>query len=356
MTQTVPSTVPEDTRSESGRPYPPSWIDRLLARMERLPVPLPVVLIGLWLAFITIVHVTVWREGILATGQIDARVLVINTWAPYGLGFIYYLEKTAADALAAFRPALDMSDGAFDDLRYRFTTMPRVGVLIITAVGALLAFVTLQMFPETAEPFMDTPLAAVVNTTLSMASAAVLLAVIYQTFRQLRLIRRTYAQASKLDLFRTNELYAFSSLTLRMGIGWLVIIYASALLYPALTRNIPWAGSSILVVVGVAVYFVRTLVDIHQGIASVKAQRLLAVDRRLQEAFDGFHQRVDSGEPGSLVAQKEVMEVLLLERGFVAKLPTWPWQSGTLASFLTAILLPLIVWSLQEILQRIMGL
>jgi hypothetical protein len=212
------------------------------------------------------------------------------------------------------------------------------------------------LFPETAEPFMATSLAAIVNTILSMAGAAMVLTAAYLTFRQLRLIRRTYAQATKLDLFRTDELYAFSSLTLRMGIGWLIVIYTGALFYPALLRNIPWATTSGLIMAGVAVSFVTTLFGIHQRIAAVKGGHLREIDRRLQVAFADLHQRVDTGDLSALASQRAVMDALLVERGFVAKLPTWPWQSGTAASFLTAILLPLIVWAVQVILQRLMGL
>ncbi len=356
MTQTVPSAISDDTRSEPVRPYPPSWIDRLLRRIERWPTLVPLVLVGLWVVLVSIVHVTVWREGIVPRWQLDARILVINTWVPYGLGFIYYLERTAADALGAFRPALDLIDGAFADLRYQFTVMPQRGVLISSALGALLTLASLRLFPETADPFMDTPLAAAVNTVFSMAGAGVILTVIYLSFRQLRLIRRTYAQASKLDLFRASELYAFSSLTLRMGIGWLMVIYAGALFYPALMRNLPWAVTSGLILLSVAYTFVTTLFYIHVRIREAKARQMEEIDRRLQASFVALHRHIDANDTGAVRSLREVMEALLVERGMVVKLPTWPWQPGTLVSFLTAVLLPLIVWAVQAVLQRLLGL
>ena len=356
MGQAITSQLPDPTCSPPLRPYPPSWIDRLLAWLDRLPISILFVLIGLWIVLVTLIHITAWHQGIMTTGQLDARILVINTWIPYGLGFIFYLKKAANDALTAFRPALPLTDDAFDGLRYRFTVMPQRGVLISIGFGALLAFVTLQMYPEDAAPFKDTLLVSFVSTTLSMAGAATIMTVIYYTFRQLRLIRQTYAQASRLDLFHTNELNAFSSLALRPGIGWLIILYAGVLFYPALGRNITWVVTSGVVMVGVAISFVTTLGDIHQRIASVKAQRMQQIDERLQAAFDRLHQCIDGGEHNSLGTQREVMDALLVERGLVVKLPTWPWQSGTLASFLTAVFLPVIVWFMQAMLQRLLGL
>lgn len=342
--------------------YPPSWIDRLLRRIERLPVSVPLALVGLWVASVIVVLMVCWREGIVPRWQVDVRIVLVNGWAPYSLGFIYYLEKTAAEALASFRPALEMDDAAFTHLRHEFTVMPMRGVLASNAIGALAAYVSLLLFPQTAEPFMDTPLAAWVNMLLSLVGMAIVFTAIYLSVRQLRLIRHTYAQASKLDLFHANQLYAFSALTLRMGVGWLIIIYSGMILYPALVQNAPWVAGAGLILVGVTVSFLSTLFDIHTRIRMIKTEYLEEIDSRLQAAFTTLHQRIDESgdskpeDAPALGSLRSTMDALLVERGVIAKIPTWPWQPGTLAGFLTAILLPLIVWALQSLLQRLMGL
>ena len=324
--------------------------------MQRSSVPVPVVLIGIWVALVAVVHLTVWHEGILPRWQLDRRVLMINTWVPYSLGFIYYLERAAAEALTTFRPALGMGDDVYSDLRYQFTVMPRRGVFIVMALGALLSFISLRLYPEISTPFMDTPLATVVNMSLSVLGSAFIFAAIYLTYRQLRLIRQTYAKADRLDLFRAGELYAFSGLTLRMGIGWLLVVYAGVLFYPALVRNVPWALTTGLVMTGIVVSFITTLFDIHERIGAVKNIGLAEIDGRLQAAFSELHRRIDAEELDKLASLREVMDALLVERGVVAKIPTWPWQSGTLAGFLAAVLLPLIVWGVQLLLQRLLSL
>ncbi|MCA9871339.1 MAG: hypothetical protein H6649_10940 [Caldilineae bacterium] len=356
MNTTIPEQASSDAHFVTARPYPPSWIDRLLRWMRSLPVPVPVVLIGIWVALVATVHLTVWHEGILPRWQIDQRVLLINTWIPYSLGLIYYLEKTAGDAVAAFRPALNLADDAFSNLRYEFTVLPWRGTLIGTILGMLLALFSVRAFPEVASPFMDTRLAAFVNTTLSMFGSAFIFAAIYLTYRQLRLIRQTYARAERLDLFRSGELYAFSALTLRMGIGWLIVVYAGVLFFPALVRNIPWTMTTSLVLAVVAVSFVTTLFDIHRRIGAVKEDYLTEINGRLQAAFAELHRRIDAEEVGALAPLREVMDALLVERGVVEKLPTWPWQSGTLAGFMAAVLLPLIVWGVQLLVQQVFGL
>ena len=203
---------------------------------------------------------------------------------------------------------------------------------------------------------MDTRLAAFVNMALSILGSAFIFAAIFMTYRQLRLIRQTYAHADRLDLFRSGELYAFSGLTLRMGVGWLIVMYAGVLFYPALVRNIPWTVTTGLVMAGIVVSFITTLFDIHKRIRTVKEDQLFEIDGRLQAAFSDLHRRIDSGDVEKLAPLREVMDALLVERGVVAKIPTWPWQPGTLAGFLAAVLLPLIGWGAQLLLQRLLGL
>lgn len=356
MSATTPSLQSDQARSQPLRLYPPSWIDRLLTWLDGLSVPVPAVLVGLWAALALAMHAAVWFEGIIPAWQIDQRLLLVSSWIPYCLGLIYYLQNAADAALPAFRPALDMNDTAFEALRYEFTVLPKWGVLISNAIGVLMTYVSIRMFPESAQPFMDTPRAEVVNMAIAMAGMALTWSTIYLTFRQLRLIRRTYGQAAKLDLFRANQLYAFSALTLRLGLGWLIINYAGALVYPALLRNLLWAGIGGVVFLGIVLAFVTTLFDIHARIRDVKAQHMEEIDQRLHSAFTDLHQRIDTGDTTKVAALRETMEALLVERGMVVKLPTWPWQPGTLVSFLTAVLLPLIVWGLQALLQRVLGL
>ncbi len=37
----------------------------------------------------------------------------------------------------------------------------------------------------------------------------------------------------------------------------------------------------------------------------------------------------------------------------VEKLPTWPWRQGTIGAFVTAILLPIGLWLVTRLLERV---
>ena len=43
---------------------------------------------------------------------------------------------------------------------------------------------------------------------------------------------------------------------------------------------------------------------------------------------------------------------LEIERGALERVPTWPWERRTLRSLITAIVIPLLIWTIQAILQR----
>ena len=47
------------------------------------------------------------------------------------------------------------------------------------------------------------------------------------------------------------------------------------------------------------------------------------------------------------------MTSLMGERDVVAKLPTWPWQAGTLGGVVGAILLPIGLWLVTRLLEKV---
>lgn len=45
---------------------------------------------------------------------------------------------------------------------------------------------------------------------------------------------------------------------------------------------------------------------------------------------------------------------LVIERDTLEKISTWPWGRGTLTGFLTALILPILLWIITRILERVM--
>lgn len=338
------------------QPYRPSWINRLIARVIALPVPPLVVYAGLWLAMLALAHLSAWRSGLLPQALFDARILVVTVWAPYALGFIAYLSDAAGRSLDDFRPALDLDDRQCERLRYEFTILPAQPALVAQIAGVAVVLGSLIVMPGTGSPFIAWPVIGLLAAGMGLAGIALTMVAIYQTFRHLHLIRLTYRRANRLKLFQAGQLYAFSTLTLRIGVGWLIIIYTGPLAFPDVLNNLLWMAAALLLVLSIALSFVATLTGIHRRIQVLKTQRLAEVHGLMDQVFAALDRRIANGELEGIADLREAAAALELQRSVLARASTWPWQPGTVASFLTALSLPLLVWLAQIALNRLLGL
>lgn len=343
-------------QTEPPAPYQPSWVDRMFVRIEQLPIPALAFYGGLWALLAGIAHLVIWSDRSAPWGALDGRILLIALWTPYCLGLVAYLSRTAGRALDDFRQALDVSDHEFVRLRHEFAVLPARPVALANASGAVLCLVTLWTSPKIAAPLTRSSWLGAINVGIAVIGVACSLVLVYQTFRHLRLIRHTYQRASRLKLFQENQLYAFSALTLRIGIGWLVIVYTGVLVFPGLLTSPLWLGTAATLIASIAASLVATLSDIHQRISADKARQLDEVHRLLETVFSRLNQHVREGQTQEVSSLREAVTALDLERNVLLKAPTWPWQPGTMATFLTALSLPLLIWLLQKLIGRLMGL
>lgn len=99
-------------QAELSPPYQPSWIDRLIAKLEQLPISALAVYGGLWV-LAGIAHLVVWSGQTAPWRTIDGRNPLVALWTLHGLGFIAYLSRTAGRALHDFRQTLDLDDREF---------------------------------------------------------------------------------------------------------------------------------------------------------------------------------------------------------------------------------------------------
>src|SRR4030066_251709 len=64
--------------------------------------------------------------------------------------------------------------------------------------------------------------------------------------------------------------------------------------------------------------------------------------------------RVSSGRPDDTRgALRNTLDALVIEQGVIQKLRTWPWQTEAISSVVAAFLVPMIVWVIQRLLQRL---
>jgi hypothetical protein len=178
---------------------------------------------------------------------------------------------------------------------------------------------------------------------------------IYHTIHQLRLVNEIYTHHTRINLFQRGSLYALSRLAARTAIGLSIPTY---LWSQAGTKSSPgevgiglYETAFYAVLIGLT--FVWPLVGAH-GLLEKEKERLKdEVAKRVEATIADLHSRVDTGEMQDRDALKDTLDGLVAEQGVIDKLRTWPWQTQTVSGLGVALLLPIIIWVIQRVLERL---
>jgi hypothetical protein len=177
--------------------------------------------------------------------------------------------------------------------------------------------------------------------------------------RYLRDVDRIHRQADDVNLLDPAPIYAFSRLTSQAALGLLVLIAAlvstaGAFLFTSDEATRLAVGFTYAAFAAMAISsFVLPLWGMHR--------RLVAEKERLQSAssvrLTALLTELDHDVAGVRLARADGLNKLLAsvlsERDVLARLPTWPWQAATLRGFVSALLLPVVVYLLARAAERI---
>jgi hypothetical protein len=352
--------------------YRLSWIDRLLAQITRLPGPTWLFYLVLLITLILVNNSLQWLDGTVPTGTFD-RVRTTDVVFPlYFLALMHYLNGCAGRALAEFRAVTDLSEADYDDLARNLQTVPAGSALVAGLAGATFVMIALWSDSASFGIFPSSSLLTIlVVVGLSLLTGAFLFVFIVHTVRQLILVNQIYRRATRIDLFNLKPVYAFSGLTARAGIGLIFFIYFAVAINGAdtvssadevtitlfndlfVTGDIPGlmlVGS--LLLTGVAA-FVWPLLGIHHQLAAIKDLKMAEVSGRLASVLRKLHRDVEADDFDKMGGIQNALSSLRLEREQLAEISTWPWETGTLRGFVTAILIPILLWLLTRLLERI---
>lgn len=329
-------------------PYPPSWMDRLMGAVERLPLPYWLTYLFLAIVEGLLVHVAAWLDGTITPGVVAPIFLLFpfRTWL--ALALMTYLNHEARQSLRDFRPLLD-SDETATRLAYRLTTMPPLPVLVNNLVGFLYFLFLVLYYPV--EWLVDRPLLTPTYLFSGFVSFSLASVIYYYTFHQLRMVHRIYAGVRSFNLFRLQPVYAFSRLTARTGVAYLALISLTLLLFPYPVTDTRAMASYLLQLLLSLLAFVLPLWNTHQRLEAEKRRLQSEVERRLEGMLQQMHHHLDDFDAQAVAERKTGVESLLLERQVLNAIPTWPWQPNTLKALLTALILPLLLLLAQQLLE-----
>jgi hypothetical protein len=345
------------TTAAGPRPYAPSWLDRVLDAIEALPAPSALGYLVVGAAFVLLMYVEPWLMGGVSPWK---PVEKIYWGAMIGgqLAAAGYIRRVAGSAFDAFRPALRLPEPEMARLRYEMTVIPAMPALAAVVAALAVTTVSLVINPAATGTVALTGSLLAGAFGLQSVISSLMFVLLMQLFRQMRQIRRTLAHSAVIDVFRPGPLHAFSRLTSRSGIILLLFTGSTFVVVPASLLSggaiaITWLPYVVVPPVIAAIAFVLPLSGMHGRLVTEKERLQGEAEERLQGLFAEINRDVDARDMARADALNKSLLSLLQQRDVLAKLPTWPWSTGTLRGFVTAIFLPLGLFILQRILSQL---
>jgi hypothetical protein len=339
----------------SKAPYRPSWIDRLTDWIDRLPVPNPVFYLLLYLLAASCLHIAVWLDGEVDWGRVSPEMLYNALWAIISLGVIHFLDGVGARSMERFGVLLEEDQAA--DLEYRLTTMPARPVLALTIPAMLGLGVLFATSPDFVYPNMSYPASWVLAGAVVVWSYSFTPILVYFLFRHLLLVSRAFSLLPEVSVFHHQPLYGLSRLPFATGLAFLVIINVSLL---DVALRDPEPAEMLLNVAAVLpmtllafAAFLVPLLGIHSRLKREKERILDESGRHLEQAQDQLHAAVRARDASGVENADKALSSLYRVRDEMRNVGTWPWAPGTVRSFLSAVFIPMVVWSLQLFGDRI---
>jgi hypothetical protein len=191
---------------------------------------------------------------------------------------------------------------------------------------------------------------AFVALSYTVASLAALL---FQTVRQLLVVGRLHRHATNIDLFHLRPAHAFGTLTARAGMG-LALFIAYNVLLQEVTGDAGAPAYAMIVAGALAVaVFTLPLLGMQGRLKREKARLLGRSDEAIKTTVAAIHERVASDRHGDVGELNTSLNALITTRKLVAGLSTWPWETDTLRSFFSTLLLPILLWLVTRFLGRL---
>ena len=337
---------------------PPGWLHRMVEWIDRLPGPPGLVYAATFVFGLLVTQGAAWSSGARAFGEVDPLNVY---WGAFGAGLLWaagYLERAAARAFETIRPALALRPEEANALRWRLIVVPARPAAVLTGLGALFTLAQFVADPAGAGIGGAAAPLVVVYFVVQSLLTAIILQLLYRLVRQMLLVRWLLDEVVPIDIFQPGPVHALATLTSR-PVALIALLIAPAPLFLRLPGDfaallIGWvpflAGPPIIA--GLA--FVIPLAGARARLADQKARLLDDVGGRIRRTIEDAHQSTDAGDLSRADAASKTLSQLVVERDILTKLPTWPWSTGTLRSFVSATLLPMAVFVGQQLLARLL--
>jgi hypothetical protein len=337
--------------------YSPSWIDRLTDWIDKLSGSSWIYYLGLGLFLVLLQVIVMWAEGVAPIGIIYQFQIFFAGLVSFFLALFYYLDRWAGSALEKLRPELTVTEDKYLELHFKITTLPMgltlLASLILLALNFLTELITEPYLPDMMANF---PISANLMRFIYLGSWVLFGAFMYHTIHQLMLINNIYTNHTDINLFRMRPLYAFSNLSAFTAGSFTVIIYGFIAVNPSFQLNDPVLLVWILIfIISAVVTFIWPQLGMHRLQVAEQERLLDEAYTRMEKAVARLHQQLDDGELSEMEELNFAITSLDIEVNSLKRVRTWPWEPETLQILVTALALPLGLWFIQLIVERLFG-
>lgn len=338
------------------RPYPPSFLDRFMDFVQRQRIPYWLTYLCLLVVEVAILHVLAWMDGWMPIFTFNPIMAVFPLWLWIPMIIMTYVDSVSLSALSSFRPLLELDEEQYNFLKYELTTMPSRGVFLSGLFwGITYLFLTYLGYQVFYVAYGLGPFLTGVTIVTGLITYLTGSALYYHSLRHLSLVNRVVRMAKKFNLFRLDPVYAFSRVTSLIGISWMLMLTLTLLTLPVrLATGLGVAIMAVQILLAIAA-FVLPLWIVHRRLESEKLKLIAELNLRVESTIGLLHASLDDKKLENSSHFSDAMASLSAEREVLNAIPTWPWRTGTLTGFLSAIVLPIIIFLVQFAVEKWLG-
>jgi len=340
-----------------NKPYKPNFVHLFFSWLDRLPLPAWVSVLILFPVVGLVQHLVAYGRGFLSPGEFNFDLATAGYWLLEGPLFFIWAMKGSRQAWIDIQPLVSSDEMEhFARMYYEFFNVPKWPGTIALLIGGL-AGLWNGFADKAVAPAVDYAFAEL-RISIWVIGAAFMLMIIYQLIRQLNIIRNLYTRVAKVDIFNPQLLYGFPRYTATFGGALFFYLY----LAPLILDPTAFASSTSFVTTAtlgplILVMFYLPLAGMHNRLLKEKEALRAEVGNRIRMILREIHRAaLDKKDFANTNAMIAVHTVLLKEKEAIEDLSTWPWRRSTLNGLISAILLPIVLSILRDVISGWIGL
>ena len=332
--------------------YRPSWIHRFFGWVDRLPGPYWLFYVGIMVITGLLNNIVAWYKQVLPLGEINWYFAFTAFFLAYYLFALDINFRVAKESIIEFLTKVNEAEDKSNRIIYEFTHLPARESIILFLTGAVsgivMALYELPIAEEINHSFL------LLEISVFSLTIGVSFLTIYVLIRSVRLIRRIFRSLEKVDIYDLNSIYAMSKYS-ALYLGVLIPpTYLIFVLTPTMVEAIPYFVFTIFGIGWILIFLIfwLPLRYVNQKIVSEKKQLLKDINLRTKNTFELIHSEIDAHDYKDVGKLRDVIDSLKKEKDFIESISSWPWKTSTLTGLLSAIVIPLLIALLSEILSK----